>query len=180
MDNRFNKVFPLFYPLNTEFSPSSYLINVFPSYFSFHPFIKHNDNNLEDCSHQLNDIAIMSSLNHLHALIISNASIKNNVATSIAHIHVYDRPIIKMIHHITNITSTKAKLFTIRYSINQAINLLGISKIVVVTNSIHAAKKIFNSTIYPFQVHLAAISEELRKFFIANNNNSIAFWECPS
>ena len=51
MDNRLNEVFPSFNLLNTEFSPSSRLIDVFPSYFSFHPFIKCNNNNLKDCSH---------------------------------------------------------------------------------------------------------------------------------
>ena len=80
MDNRFNKVFPSFDLLNKEFSPSSCLIDIFPSYFLFHPFGKYSSNNLKDCSHQLDDIAIMSSLNHLHTLVISDTGIKNNVA----------------------------------------------------------------------------------------------------
>ena len=122
----------------------------------------------------------MSSLDYSHMLIISNASIKNNIATSIIYIHVHNRPIIKMIHHTANVTSTEAKLYAIRCGINQAVNLPGILKIVVITNSIHTAKKIFNSAIHPFQVYSATISKELRKFFITNNDNSIAFWECPS
>jgi len=103
--------------------------------------------------------------------------IKNNVTTSIAYIHVHDRPVIKTIHHATNVTSTEAELFAIRCGINHAINLPGISKIVVVTDSIHAAKKIFDLATHSFQSQLAAISEELRKFFITNINNSIEFWE---
>jgi len=174
MDNRFNKVFPSFDLLNKKFFPGSYLINIFPSYFYFYSFNKYSSNNLEDCSHQLDDIAIISLLNHLYALVISDAGIKNNIAISIAHIHVYDKPIIKMIHHTVNATSTEAKLFAIRCSINQAINLPGISKIVVVTDSIHTAKRIFDSLIYSFQTYLASISKELRKFY------SITFWECPS
>ena len=122
----------------------------------------------------------MSSLNHSYTLVISDAGIKNNVATSITHIHVCDKPIIKMIHHAVNITSTEAKLFAIRCSINQAVSLPGISKIVIITDSIHAAKRIFNSSIYSFQTHSASISKELRKFFLTNNDNSIAFWECSS
>ena len=180
MDNRFNKVFPSFDLLNSEFFPSSCLIDIFPNCFSFHPIIKCKDNNLEDCSHKLDNIAITSSLNHLHALIISDTEIKYNVATFIAYIHVHNRPIIKTIHHATNVTSIEAELFAIRYGINQAINLLGISKIVIITDFIHAAKKIFDSATYLYQLQLAAISEELRKFFIANINNSIEFWECPS
>jgi len=69
-----------------------------------------------------------------------------------------------MIHHVANVTSTKAKLFTIRYGINQTINLPEISKIVIITDSIHTVKKIFDLAIYLFQIHSAAISKELRKF----------------
>ena len=180
MDNRFNEVFPSFNLLNSEFSPGSHLINIFSSCFFFHLVIKHKDSNLEDCSHKLNDIAIIFSLNHLYTLIISNVGIKNNVTTFIKYIHICDRPIIKMIHHTTNITSTEAKLFAIRYSINQAINLPRISKIIIVTDSIYAVKKIFDSAIHSFQIQLAAISKELRKFFIANINNSIEFWKYSS
>jgi len=180
MDNRFNKIFSFFNPLNKEFFPSSRLIDTFPSHFSFHPFNKYNNNNLEDCSHQLDNITITSLLNHLYALVISDAGIKNNVATSTAHIHICDKPIIKMIHHAVNITSTEAKLFAIRCSINQAVNLPGISKIVIITDLIHTVKRIFDLSIYPFQTHSASISKELRKFFLTNNNSSITFWECPS
>ena len=88
-------------------------------------------------------------LNHSYALVISDADIKNNLATSIAHIHICDKLIIKIIYHAVNITSTEAKLFTIRCDINQAVNLLGISKIVIVTDLIHTAKRIFDSSIHP-------------------------------
>ena len=180
IDNRVNEVFPSFNPLNTEFFPSSCLIDIFPSCFSFLSFIKCSDNNLEDYSNQLNNIVIMSLLNHSHTLIISDTGIKNNIPTSIAHIHIYDSSIIKIIHHAANFTSTEAKLFAIRCGINQAVNLPEISKIVIVTDSIHAVKKIFDLAIHLFQIYSAAISKELRKCFLTNSDNSIAFWECPS
>ena len=175
MDNIFNKVFPFFDPLNIEFSPSSRLIDVFPNHFSFHPYLKCNDYNLIDHANQLNNITITALSNCSHALIISDIGIKNNVAMSITHIHVWNRPIIKTIHHATNITSTKAKLFTIRCGINQAINLPGISKIIVITNSIYMIRLVFDSSIHPSQVHSVTIFKELRRFFIMNNNNSIEF-----
>ena len=180
MDNKFNKVFPSFDPLNVKFSPGSYLINIFPSYFSFYSYIKWKENNLENYTNQLNDIATSSLLNYSHTLVISDAGIKNNIAMSISHIHIYNRPIVKMVYHATNVTTTKVELFAIRCGINQAVNILGILKIIIITDSIYAARSIFNSSIYPFQVHLAAISKELRKFFLTNNNNSIKFWEYPS
>ena len=123
MDNRFNEVFPSFDPLNVEFYPGFCLIDIFPNCFLFHPFIKCKDNNLVDCTNQLNNIAITALLNHSHTLIIPNAYIKNNVVMFITHIHVHNRSIIKTVHYTANITSTKAELFTIRYGINQATNL---------------------------------------------------------
>jgi len=42
------------------------------------------------------------------------------------------------------------------------------------------AKKIFDSDAHPFQIHTAAILNELQKFFISNESNSIEFWECLS
>ena len=74
----------------------------------------------------------------------------------------------------------EAKLFVIRCSINQATYLLNIKRIVIILDSIHAAKRIFDSSIYPYQIHLAAIFCELRKFFRRNIDNSIEFWDCSS
>ena len=42
------------------------------------------------------------------------------------------------------------------------------------------AKKIFDTGSHLFQIHSAAILNNLRNFFIASNSNSIEFWECPS
>jgi len=55
-----------------------------------------------------------------------------------------------------------------------------VSKIVVVTNSIHVVKKIFDSKSHPYQIHTTAILSKLRQFFNINQENSIEFWECPS
>ena len=52
-----------------------------------------------------------------------DAIIKNQVATSISHIHNHDKPVIKTIYHTVNVTFTKAELFAIKYNINQAIHL---------------------------------------------------------
>ena len=175
MDNKFNKVFSSFDPLNVKFSSGSHLINIFPSHFSFHPYIKQKENNLENHANKLNDIAILSLLNHLYALVILDAGIKNNIAMSISHINIYDRPIVKIVHHATNIIITKAELFAIRCDINQAVNLSDILKIIIIIDSIYATRSIFNSSIHPFQVYLAAISKKLRKFFLTNDNNSIKF-----
>jgi len=78
------------------------------------------------------------------AIVVTDASIKNDIATSISHIHAFNQPMIKMVYHAVFITSTEAELFTIRCSINQTCSIENISKIIVVTGSIYAARKIFD------------------------------------
>ena len=114
------------------------------------------------------------------ALVITDASIKNDIATSITHIHFTNCPLIKTAHHASFITSSEAELFTIRCGINQACLLDNVSKIVVITDSIHVAKKIFDPGSHPLQMHSAVILSNLWTFFTANVSNSIEFWECPS
>ena len=114
------------------------------------------------------------------ALVVSDASIKHDIATSVLHIHMQDKPLIKTVHHVVFVTSTEAELFAIRYGLNQACNEEEISKIIVVTNSIHAAKKIFDTKLHPYQIHTTAILKELRQFFSKHQENHIEFWECPS
>ena len=111
---------------------------------------------------------------------ITDASIKNDIATSILHVHLVNRSLTKTVHHALFVTSTEAEIFAIRYGINQACSNNFISKIIVVTDSIHTAKKIFDSDSHSLQLHSAAILCELRRFFNFNHNNSIEFWECPS
>jgi len=109
-----------------------------------------------------------------------DASVKNNVASSIVHIHVYNKLIVKMIHHVINVMSTKAKFFAIRCGINQVFHLQDIFKIIVVTDSIHTAKKIFDPSSHLLQKQVALILNNLREFFNHHHENTVKFWECPS
>jgi len=118
MDNRFNEVFLSFDPFNKEFAPESWLIDIFSSQSSFHLSTKQSNNNFKTYICLLNNIALKSSSNPTYTLIVSDTSIKNHVATSILHIHIHNKPIIKTLHHAVNVTAIEAKLFTIRYGIN--------------------------------------------------------------
>ena len=180
MDNRFNEVFLVFDPLNKEFSPGLRIINSFTNHFSFHPFKKSSRESLKSHLLLLDDLTISSSLDSSYTLVVTDASIKNNVATSIAHIYICNRDIIKIIHYAVNILFLEAELFTIRYVINQATNVLSILKIIGIIDSLHTTRRIFDLSLYSYQIYVAAIFKELRRFFIKNNNNSIEFWKCPS
>ena len=104
---------------------------------------------------------LQSSSSPNSAIVVTDASIKNDIATSISHIHIYNHSLTKMVHHAAYITSTKAELFAIRCGINQACGKNNISKIIVVTDSIHAAKKIFESGSHPYQLYMTSILQEL-------------------
>ena len=99
---------------------------------------------------------------------------------SIAHIHTHNKPVVKTLYHTVNVMSTEAKFFAIRCSINQATHFQNVSKIIVVTDSIHSTKKIFNPVVHILQKQAAIVLNNLRKFFNCHYNNTIKFWECPS
>ena len=140
MKNCFNKIFPFFDPINPEFYPGNRIIDTHTNCFSFHLFNKHISHNIKSCVQELDKIAIELSDDLSFALVVTNASVKNNVAISITHIHVCDKPVMKTLHHALNIMSTEAELFAIRCSTNQATNIGNISKVIVVMDSIHVAK----------------------------------------
>jgi len=173
-------IFPSFSPLNPEFSPGHHIIDNFSNHFSFNLVNKNDKNPNKTHAQELDDMVLHnSSLPHT-ALVITDASIKNDIATSISHIHSANQSIIKTVHHAFFVTSTEAELFSIRCGINQACSINNIFKIIIITDSIYMARKIFDSEPHPFQIHSAAILNKLRKFFISNESNSIEFWECPS
>ena len=176
--NKVNEYFPIFNPLNLEFSPGLRVIDNFSDHISFNLFNKEKDD--KSCAQLLDEIVLESSSSSSVAIIASDASIKNNVAISIAHIHTHDKPLIKTIHHVVNVTSMEVELFALRCGINQATYINNISKIIVVTDSIHTVKRIFDLSVYSFQVQSAAVLFDFCYFFNCQANNSIKFWECSS
>ena len=173
-------IFPSFSPLNPEFSPGSCIIDIFSDRFSFNLVNKKEKEKDKIRTQELNDIVLCNSSSPHTALIITDASIKKDITTSILHVHIANHLLTKTVHHASFVTSTEAELFAIRCGINQACSNEIISKIIVITDSIHAARKIFDSSSHPFQLYSAAILRELQDFFNSNPDNSIKFWECPS
>ena len=166
MDNCFNEVYPSFNPLHPELLPGNRIIDTFSDYFFFHPFSKYK-NNIKEQIQKLDNLAIESSESPASALVITNASIKNNIIMSITHIHIHDHLISKILYHIINVMSTEAKLFAVRCGINQAINTDNISKVKVITYSLHSVK-IFNPSLHPYQSCLNFVLKKLWIFFSQN------------
>jgi len=89
-------------------------------------------------------------------VVISDASI-NNVVTSISHINLHSNDIKKTIHHAINFISTEAELFAIKCRINQAVQILNVSHIMVITDAIHSVRHIFDLITHPDQIQSIAI-----------------------
>ena len=139
-------IFPSFAPLHQEFIPGQRISDIFSDHFSFNLVDKKEKDNI--CAQKLDNLVLRNSLPS-SALIVTNASIKDNIATLIAHVHQANSPLIKTVHHAVFVTSSEAELFTMRCGINQACNKDNVSKIVIITDSIHSTKRIFDSSSHP-------------------------------
>ena len=176
IDKKYNEFFPSFCVFNEEFKPGNCIVDIFPDWFSFYSHLM----NIKKHMKNLDEITFKVSSNPSSTIIVSDASIKNQVAISISHIHSFNKPVIKTLHRAINITTAKAELFTIWCGINQAVANPNIKHIVVITDSLHIARKILNSSTHPYQIYSAAISMELREFFSKDSQNHIKFWDCSS
>ena len=127
IDNRTNEVFLSFDLFSSEFSPRDKLVDIFPSCFSFYSTNRKSEENIKVYIYRLDEITLLLSADPKSVVIISDASIKNQIATSIVHVHIHDSLVFKTIHHAINVTTTETELFAIKCNINQAIYLNNIN-----------------------------------------------------
>ena len=177
-NNRSHRLFPVFLPTYLELSPGFRIMDIFSDRFSFNLCMKGKSDKI--CIYQLDSIVIEASFSQSIAIVALDASIKNNIVTFISHMHISNQSLIKTLHHAAFVTSIEAEMFTIKCSINQAISKTNISKIVIITDSIHVAKRIFDPSSHLFQNQSVAILGDLCYFFSKDPNNLIKFWEYPS
>ena len=174
-NNRLNGIFKLFDLFNLEFFSGNRLVDLFSNHISFSYSDRRSIDFRKSHIRKLDEVVFNALTDPNSAIIVLDASIKNNIVTLIAHIHTHNSPIIKTIHHTTNVISTEAKLFAIRCGISQVVQLFNIKWIIVITDSIHAVEKFFNSSVHSYQTQTASISKKVRHFFKRNNCNSLEF-----
>jgi len=117
-NDHLNGIFSSFNSLNKEFHPGYHLIDSFSDQFSFY---KADCSSIDSKKYHykcLDKIVFNILSNPNSVIIVSDASIKNNITTSISHVYSFSGLLKKTIHHAINVTSTEAKLFAIRCSIN--------------------------------------------------------------
>jgi len=120
MYNSHNELLLSFSFFDEKFDPGNWLIDSFSGWFSSYPHSSKIKNHIRN----LNDIIFRVLFNLSSSIVISDASIKNHVATSILHIHSHNKPVIKTIHWAVNVITTKAELFAMQCSINQVVGVL--------------------------------------------------------
>ena len=109
-------IFPFFSPLYLEFIPGSRIIDNFSDRFSFNLADKKEKDNIR--SQQLDEMVLQFSSSPFTALVIADASIKNDIATFILYVYLINWLMTKIVYHAAFITSMEAELFAIRCSIN--------------------------------------------------------------
>jgi len=169
--------FPSFDNLYKELSSGFCLVDNFPNCFFFHTVNCKDKDIMNTHIHNLDNIFENSLLDPKTIVVISDISVKNSVTTSISHVHYGSIIQAKTIHYAINVTSTEAELFAVRCSINQVHDVI---HIIIITNAIHLARRIFDSSLHSYQLQSITISQDLRVFFNKNSNNSIDFWNFPS
>ena len=108
----------MFDSLYKELSSSFKLVDNFSNCFSFYIVNCKNKESKEAYLHKLNKIFEDTLSDSNTIIIISNTSIKNNIAISILYIHSGYNTIAKTIYYTINITSIEVELFAIKYRIN--------------------------------------------------------------
>ena len=112
-------IFPSFSPLDPKFFPDHCIIDNFSNHFSSNLVNKEKDKNHKKTrAQELDEMVLHNSLSPLSAIVITDASIKNDIATSVSHVHSANQPLIKTVHHASFVTTTEAELFAIRCGIN--------------------------------------------------------------
>jgi len=92
-NNHLNKVFSSFNSLNRELFPGKRLINTFSSHILFHKADCCSNKSKTYYCNNLDNIMIKASTKPNMVIIISDTSIKNNVATFITHIYSFNSPL---------------------------------------------------------------------------------------
>jgi len=95
VDDKCNEFFPSFSFFNDEFIPGKHIVDNFSDHYSFHSHTLNIQKHMKMLLKNLEETTIRASSNPFSSIIVSDASIKNQVATSILHIHSFNKPIIK-------------------------------------------------------------------------------------
>jgi len=124
------------------------LVDTFSDCFYFYSVNQKNADAIISHQNKLDSIYGDLPINLDTVLVISDTSVKNNMATLILHIYREQEIITKSVHYTMNITFSETEIFAIKCNINHATQLQGILYIIVITDIIPATRRIFDMFIH--------------------------------
>ena len=174
IQNCFNPTFP-------PFSLGSRVVDHFSSRISFYSPSSLSDEDLFYHLQNLDHVFKSSQTLFYSTTVIANGEVKkSHVATAVTYIWS-DNSIIQCLQvNSINVTSVEAKLMAIHLGLIPAMDKKNIHDIIVITNSITTAKKIFESRSNPLQNIYIPVISAVNSFFRKGSRNKIQFWFCPS
>ena len=181
VNERLNDVRDCYNLLFSLFSPGSRVVDYFSSRFSFYSPLSSSNKDLFYHLQNLDQVFRSSQISPHNIVIIANRGIKKSqVATTVVHIWTNNSIVWHLQVNSINVTSIEAKLMAICLGLILAIKEENIHNIIVITDSIAAAKKIFESKTNPLQNMFILVTLAINSFFRKDNRNKIQFWFCPS
>jgi len=163
------------------FSPGSRVVNHFSSRISFHSSSSSSD---EDLFYHLQNLdcafkTLQMSSNNI--TIIANGGVKkSHIATAVAYVW-FDNSVTQRLQvNSINVTSIEAKLMAICLGLIPTIEKENIYDIVIITDSIAVARKIFKSKVDPLQNMFIPVTSAVDSFFRKDSRNKIQFWFFPN
>jgi len=181
IDHHLIQTFPAFTTKPVRiFTPGLCLVDRFPSQF---PFFFASDKSDKSKTHHLNTLknTFSSSLSSpSHTCIIADGGVKNGTITAISHIWHANTRIKRLQMHAMNASSTEAEIMAMRIGLEFALSIEDIKHITLITDSIHAAKKIFDTTIHPYQSLITPLATKIHEFFAKLADHIISIWHYPS
>jgi len=181
IDHRFIQTFSAFTTKPVRIlTPGLCLVDRFPSQF---PFFFASDKSDESKTRHLNALKNTFSLSlssPLHTCIIADGGVKNGSVTAISHIWHANTRIKRLQMHAMNASSTEAKIMAMCIGLEFILSMEDIKHITLITDSIHAAKKIFDTTMHPYQLLVTPLATKIYEFFAKLADHIISFWHCPN
>jgi len=171
-----------FNSLHLEIYPGCRLLDNFPDHISFHPCDHSNGHTCKLQFNTLNQLCHEASFDLSTLVVATDASAippRNMQAVSVAHFWRLGEQVLLSKAPARRAPALDAELFAIQLGVVKTTSF-DIKCIVIITDSLTAAKKAIDTSIHLGQAHSLAIVQALRGFFTNHPDHSIYFWDCLS
>jgi len=168
--------------LHPKIYPGCRLLDNFPDQVSFHPCDHSNGRTHKLQFDTLGQLCHEASSDPSTLVVATDASVippRNMQAVSVAHFWRLGEQVSLSKAPTGQATALDTELFAIRLSVVKATSF-DVKRIVIITDSLTAARRAVDASVYSGQAHSLAIVQAPKGFFTNYPDRSIHFWDCPS